>query len=151
MVGAALQEYSKMTDISIRLPAGRFIANPPASREEIENVQKELKFPLPKSYVEFLLTANGGEGFIPDSYVIFWRVEELVSRNAAYNVAEFAPGLFLFGSNGGGEAFGFDTCSETGSIVSIPFVTMDKSDARPAAPDFEAFLNTVHGPTFGQS
>jgi hypothetical protein len=123
----------------------RFAANPPAGREEIEKVQNELKFALPKSYVEFLLTANGGERFTPDSYVIFWRLEELVSRNAAYNAAELAPGLFLFGSNGGGEAFGFDTCSETCSIVSIPFVTMDKSDARPAAPDFQAFLNNVLG------
>lgn len=128
----------------------RFVANPPAGREEIEKLQNELKFALPRSYVEFLLTANGGEGFIPDSYVIFWRVEDLVPRNAAYNVAELAPGLFLFGSNGGGEAFGFDTCSETCSIVSIPFVTMDKSDARPAAPDFQAFLNTLHGQKFAQ-
>lgn len=130
--------------------ADRFVANPPASSEEIEKVQNELKFALPKSYVEFLLAANGGEGFTPDSYVIFWRVEDLVSRNAAYNVAEFAPGLFLFGSNGGGEAFGFDTCSETCSIVSIPFATMDKSDARPAAPNFQAFLNTVNGQKFAQ-
>jgi hypothetical protein len=129
----------------------RFAANPPAGREEIEKLQNELKFALPKSYVEFLLTANGGEGFIPDSYVIFWRVEELVSRNAVYNVAEFAPGLFLFGSNGDGEAFGFDTCSETCSIVSMPFVTMDKSGARPAAPNFQAFLDTVQGQKFAQS
>ena len=128
----------------------RFVANPPASRDAIDKVQTELKFPLPKSYTEFLLIANGGEGFIPDSYVIFWRVENLVSRNAAYNVAEFAPGLFLFGSNGGGEAFAFDTCSKTCSIVSIPFVTMDKSDARPAAPDFLAFLNTVQGQKFAR-
>lgn len=132
-----------MTDTNIRWPAGRFVANPPASREEIEKVQTELKFPLPKSYIEFLLIRNGGEGFIGDSYVILWKVEELVSRNSAYNVAEFAPGLFLFGSNGGGEAFGFDIRSETGSIISIPFITMDKMDARPVAANFEGFLSTL--------
>ena len=132
-----------MTDVNIGSSADQFVANPPASREGIEKLQSELKFRLPKSYVKFLLTANGGEGFIPDSYVILWRVEELVSRNAAYHVAEFAPWLFAFGSNGGGEAFGFDTCSETCSIVSIPFVTMDKSDARPMAPNFEEFLEML--------
>ncbi|HEX3666153.1 MAG TPA: SMI1/KNR4 family protein [Rhizomicrobium sp.] len=132
-----------MTDANIRSSAGRFVANPPAGREETEKVQSELKFALPKSYVDFLLTANGGEGFTSDSYVVLWRVEDLVSRNAAYNVAGFAPGLFLFGSNGGGEAFGFDTGSETCSIVSIPFVTMDKMDARLVATNFERFISTL--------
>jgi len=127
----------------------QFVANPPAGRDAIDQVQTALKFPLPESYVKFLLTANGGEGFIGDSYVILWRVEELISANAAYNVAEFAPGLFLFGSNGGGEAFGFNTCSDAESIVSIPFVPMDKSDARPAGSNFEAFLEGLSSTTQG--
>jgi hypothetical protein len=127
--------------------ASRFVANPPASRDAIDDVQTKLKFTLPESYVKFPLTANGGEGFIGDSYVILWRVEELVSANAAYKVAEFAPGLFLFGSNGGGEAFGFDACSDAELIVSIPFVPMDKSDARPVGLKFQAFIDGLSSTT----
>jgi hypothetical protein len=121
----------------------RFAANPPASREEIEKAQEALAFPLPRGYVDFLATADGGEGFIGKSYLILWKVEELASKNAAYNVAEFAPELFLFGSDGGGEAFGFDTRSKTGSIVSIPFVTMEMRRAKAVPPDFEAFLSVL--------
>ncbi|HEX4158672.1 MAG TPA: SMI1/KNR4 family protein [Rhizomicrobium sp.] len=132
-----------MTDIHAELVSGRFTANPPASREEIARVQNELTFPLPKSYVNFLMAANGGEGFIGNAYVILWKVDELIHKNISYNVAEFAPGTFLFGSNGGGEAFGFDTRSEAGSIVSIPFITMEEKDAIPLALDFEAFLSRM--------
>lgn len=61
----------------------RFVENPPAHRDEIENVQRELKFCLPKSYVDFMLARNGGEGFIGTSYLSLWKVEELISMNAA--------------------------------------------------------------------
>jgi hypothetical protein len=47
---------------------------------------------------------NGGEGSVGDTYVILWRIEELIEMSKAYDVAEYAPGLFLFGSDGGGEA-----------------------------------------------
>ena len=132
-----------MTDANNKLISGNFVANPPASREEIGNVQSELTFPLPKSYVEFLLAANGGEGFVGNTYIILWKIEEIISKNIAYSVEEFAPGLFLFGSNGGGEAFGFDTGGDVGSVVSIPFVTMDKKDAITVAPDFGTFLSML--------
>jgi hypothetical protein len=129
-----------MIDANASSVAGRFNANPPASREEIARVQSNVAFALPKSYVEFLLAANGGEGFIGTSYVILWKIEEIASKNISYNVAEFAPGILLFGSNGGGEALGFDACSNGDPIISIPFVTMEKKDALAVAPDFEAFL-----------
>ena len=121
----------------------RFAGNPSASRDEIEKVQRKLKFSLPKGYVDFLLTRNGGEGFIGKSYLVLWKIEELISMNDAYHVGEFAPGIFLFGSNGGGEAFGFDTRSEACGIVSMPFVAMEIEDARVLAPDFAGFLSLL--------
>lgn len=60
--------------------------------------------------------------------------------NDAYHVAELAPKLFLFGSGGGDEAFGFDTRSEAFGVVSVPFVGMDLQLAKAVAPDFAAFL-----------
>jgi hypothetical protein len=87
-----------------------------------------------------LTRANGGEGFIGESYLILRSIEELISANAAYNVTEFAPQLFLFGSNGGGQAFGFDISSAARPIVSIPFVPTDRKEEIRIAPDFGVFL-----------
>jgi hypothetical protein len=132
-----------MTNASRNLLFGRFTGNPPTSREEIERVQRKLSFRLPNDYVEFMLTKNGGEGFIGKSYLVLWKIEELISMNNAYHVAEFASDLFLFGSDGGGEAFGFDTRSEAPRIVSIPFVAMEIEDAKVVATDFESFLSAL--------
>jgi hypothetical protein len=134
---------AEMTNSDRDLLFARFAGNRPARRDEIEKVQQELKFRLPKSYLDFMLARNGGEGFIGKSYLVLWKIEELISMNAAYHVSEFAPELFLFGSNGGDEAFGFDTRSEACGIVSIPFVAMEIEDAKVVASDFEAFLSAL--------
>lgn len=86
---------------------------------------------------------NGGEGFIGEAYVILWRLEELMDMNIGYEVADYAPGMFLFGSDGGGEAFAFDIRSDTRPIVSIPFLPMDVKLARAVAPDFNGFLEKL--------
>jgi hypothetical protein len=121
----------------------RFAGNPPARAEDIERVQKKLRFRLPEDYANFLLTRNGGEGFVGNSYVILWKIEELVSMNNAYHVSEFVPHIFLFGSNGGGEAFGFHINGGSSSILSIPFVAMEMEDAKPVASDFGTFLSVL--------
>jgi len=131
-----------MTNAKWNLLLARF-GNPPANRDEIERVQQGLKFRLPKSYVDFMLTKDGGEGFIGRSYLVLWKIEELILMNHAYHVAEFVPDIILFGSNGGGEAFGFDTRSEVCAIVSVPFVAMEIENAKVLASDFEGFLSTL--------
>jgi hypothetical protein len=130
----------QMTNSRNDLLFERFTGQPPVSRKKIEKVQQLLKFRLPRSYIEFLLTKNGGEGFIGRSFLVLWKIDELVPMNVAYRVAELAPGLFLFGSDGGDEAFGFDIRSEPCVIVSVPFVGMALQLARPVASDFETFL-----------
>jgi len=63
--------------------------------------------------------------------------------NRSYQITEYAPGLLLFGSDGGGEAFAFDIRSGEESIVSVPFVGMDLHLARPVARDFQTFLQVL--------
>ncbi|HEY4093795.1 MAG TPA: SMI1/KNR4 family protein [Luteibacter sp.] len=72
---------------------------------------------LPDDYRRFMMAKNGGEGFVGESHLILWSVEELASNNREYEIQDYAAGLFLFGSNGGGEAFGFDMRDEATSIV----------------------------------
>lgn len=121
-----------------------FRGNEPASAAEIEQLEVNCGFVLPKDYREFLRLTNGGEGFIgPNAYVILWKIGELAEMNEAYQVAEYAPGLFIFGSDGGGEAYAFDVRTSEMPIVSVPFVGMELSLTHGIAPSFSAFLDVL--------
>ena len=121
----------------------KFNGNPPSNALAIRRFETELGFRLPDDYAQFLQHTNGGEGFVGNAYVVFWRVDDLLEINKGYQVAEYAPGLFLFGSDGGGEAFAFDVRSHAKPIVNVPFVGMELKVARPVAPNFKAFLEKL--------
>jgi len=101
---------------------------------------------LPDDYLSVLSECNGGEGFIGDEYLILWKAEELVLLNQEYEVDKYAPEIFLFGSNGGGEGFGFDTRCEPYKIVAIPFIGMDVEYATPIANNFTHLLERMKEP-----
>jgi len=83
--------------------------NGPAEMSAIADLSARVGVALPESYLEFLRAHNGGEGFIGDNYIVFWEAEEVIDFNREYEVESYAPGIFLFASDGGGEGFGFDT------------------------------------------
>jgi hypothetical protein len=129
-----------MTDIDLAL-LERFRMNPPASPSAMDRCQAELPFPLPADYIAFMRRANGGEGLIGDgAYLMLWQIEELIEYNRECESAEYVPGLFLFASDGGGEAFAFDTRSQGCPIVMVPFIAMEFETATPVADDFDNFL-----------
>ncbi|MDX3988407.1 MAG: SMI1/KNR4 family protein [Achromobacter sp.] len=108
-----------------------------ASKLELDELSRNMAFVLPQDYLDFLATHNGGEGFVGDNYLVIWKAEELIAFNADYQVAEFAPGIFLFGSDGGGEGYGFDFRAENVPVVRIPFVGMDVEYADEISESFE--------------
>lgn len=95
---------------------------------------------IPHNYYLFLLTNDGGEGFVGDHYFILWRAADLMRYNEAYEVTKYAPGLFLFGSNGGGEAYAFDLRDPAVPIVTVPFVGLSLEYAEVFAENFEQLL-----------
>lgn len=103
--------------------------NGPAEISAVNGLSTRLGVALPESYINFLNKHDGGQGFIGDNYVIFWRAEELADFNCEYDVETYAPGIILFASNGGGEGYGFDTEDAAMPIVRIPFVGMDRQSA----------------------
>lgn len=121
-----------------------FDFNPLASVELIEHIKAELSFSIPQEYCDFLIQGNGGDGFIGENYVILWKIEELIELNQSYQVSEYAPGLFLFGSNGGGEAFAFDLRNSQVALVKIPFVGMDLRDVIEMGASFTDFLSYLY-------
>jgi hypothetical protein len=133
-----------MTALGEDVLFAEFNANPPASPISIEKCEAGLGFLLPADYAHFLRRMNGGEGFLGENaYLVLWRVEELIEMNAGYKVAEAPQELFLFGSNGAGEAFAFDTRSRPPAIVAVPFVGLDWDDAIFIARDFRGFLERL--------
>ncbi len=109
------------------------------------HVEKEFRLEFPAEYREFLLLANGGEGFIGSSaYVILYRAEELWSLNNSYGFPVHVPGLVLFGSDGGGEAFCFDASTPGMPIVQVPFVGMARKTTSFFAASFAAFLEALY-------
>jgi len=79
------------------------------------------------------------------SYLVLWPLEELVPFNREYEVATYVPGLFLIGSNGAGEGFGYDLRpSSKRSLVIVPFVGMDWKEALPVGSSMAEFLRVLY-------
>ena|GEM_PF-207073 len=120
-----------------------FDGNPPARASCIKQVEREAGIRLPEDYVRFLRRTDGGEGFVGEAYLRLWSVDELMDGNMDLEVEESAPGLFLFGSNGGGEACAFDMRTESMPVVAVPFIGMELEAIWPIASTFDAFLQTL--------
>lgn len=75
--------------------------------EIISELENKLRVKFPIDYIEFMLFSNGYEGSIGESYIAIWLIEELIEANESCEVEEYTPGLILFGSDGGEEAFAF--------------------------------------------
>lgn len=104
-----------------------FEKRPPLELAKIQEAVQAINLELPPEYLEIFSFINGGEGFIGDNYCRLYQLDELVLLNESFWVKEFAPEIFIFGSNGGGEAFAFDITKNPYTIVQIPFIPMDIS------------------------
>ncbi len=114
-----------------------------ASEDAIRISIAKLGCSLPPDYVQFFREHDGGEGFVGDNYLILWSVEDLAPFNHEYEVEQYAPGILLFGSNGGGEGYGFDMNDTEMSIVRIPFIGMDRLYAIPVARSFSGLFSNL--------
>lgn len=115
----------------------------PVTMNELDEVQKSLGINLPEQYANFMLLSNGYEGLIGNSYVVIWKIEDLVGLNDGYAVKEFSPHLIIFGSDGGGEAYAFDTTKEM-QIVNAPFIGLGLEDEKVIAKVFNEFIKKVY-------
>ncbi|HOK39375.1 MAG TPA: SMI1/KNR4 family protein [Bacteroidales bacterium] len=118
--------------------------NSPASLEKILSLEKDLGIKLPDQYIEFMMNSNGAEGMIGNSYLVLWTIEEIIPYNNSYSVPEFAPGIIVFGSNGAGEAYGFDV-RQGNQIVMMPFIGLTNIEITKLANSFFGFLKHLAG------
>lgn len=132
-----------MNEILIQL-ISEMNCNSGAPESVLKKLQLDLGISLPFEYVDFLVDCNGAEGDIGSSYLVLWPVEEIILLNEEFGVHEFAPGLLLFGSDGGGEGYAFDTRLNPMPVVEVPFVGMDHKYARMCGQTFTEFLEFLY-------
>jgi hypothetical protein len=122
--------------------------NQGASEAAIASITSELGIILPTSYLNFIRQRNGGEGFVGESYLSLWKIENLAQWNAEYEAGEYAPGFLFFASNGGGEGYAFNTEVPSFPIHIIPFIGMSRDDAIPVSDTFDGFFETLRRDEF---
>lgn len=104
----------------------RLSLNPPVEEKNINKVEDELDIRFPCEYVDLMTFTNGAEGIVGvTSYITIWKIENIIQYNKGYAVEEFAPGLLIFGSDGGDTAYAFDTRDKSMHIFEVPFIGMD--------------------------
>jgi hypothetical protein len=103
----------------------------------ISQVENELGVTFPVDYAEFLAVSNGAEGDVGESYVAFWRVEDLVRLND--DIRDLSPDLTLIGGDGGDTGFGLLKKGGTCIFVSVPLMDIENPE-----------LMTDRGATFAE-
>ena len=113
--------------------------NPPPDGAVVNQFIDQIDFILPNGFLNFFENSNGGNISNDDNYVSIWPLSDLVDLNQGYEIDEFAPNFFLFGSEGGGEmAFAIERSS--GHIFEMPFMGMDNDAASLFCQTFDQFL-----------
>ncbi|WP_271754793.1 SMI1/KNR4 family protein [Cohnella sp. JJ-181] len=106
----------------------------------IFETESKLGAKFPSDYKELIVQSNGAEGTVGNSYLQLWAIEELVELNEGYAVKEFAEGLVIFGSDGGGTAYAFDTRYDKTTIVEVPFIGMHLDEITLCSDTFTGIL-----------
>ncbi len=114
--------------------------NPPATAQQIAALENELGLVLPQDYKTFLLTMNGYEGVIGESYVVFEPVERIVECTKESST-QFFPWTIYIGGNGGLEMFVMDTRTTPFSFGLLPSIG-DENDFIPSG-TFKQFLSRL--------
>jgi len=116
--------------------------NRPADSNEIAEFTTSVDFSLSGDFIDFYKEADGASFLSESLYVNIWPVAKLVDLNESYKVSDYAPEFFLFGSDGGGSAYGIE--KKTGAIFEIPFIGMSYEDAMLLSRSFKDFLTSLH-------
>lgn len=107
---------------------------------DLGTVPPDLVSELPSDYVALVQGFGGREGFLGTGYLRLYRLEQLTALNLAYEVPERLPHVIVFGSNGGGEAYGF---TSTGAVVRVPFLPLNHENVLLVAPSFGGLLSDL--------
>jgi len=111
--------------------------NPPLD-SEVSSFLSKIDFQLPSGFIDFFKEANGADISTDDKFVALWALTDMVQLNKEYNVEQYAPEFFVFGSDGGDTAYAIE--KSTGDIYEMPFIGMSKEEATCISKTFTGFI-----------
>src|SRR5688572_14806924 len=135
-----------MIDIAEILKDAVWDPEEPAKLESIQKLVDNAGKELPEEYLALLRYSDGGDGVLglEPGWLQLWSSTDVLENNKDYEIEEYIPGFFGFGSSGGGELLAFDTRrGKPWKIVMIPFVPMSAELAIVIAKDFEEFIRAI--------
>lgn len=124
---------------------GENLFYPPATKEQVKELENQLGCDLPQDYKDFLLTSNGFEGFIGDFYAILEPVEKIY-EDTNTSCSEFFPWAIYIGSNGSSEMCVIDKGANPKTFGILPYIGKDE-DYISLGETFESFINRLYDDT----
>jgi hypothetical protein len=112
---------------NINVNCGEIMKNTVPTDNDYSDFYLKNGFSFPDQLKILYKDYNGFSGIVGQSYVSIFPLNDLFELNKNYEVDIYFPGFVLFGSDGGGEAYGFVKNEEFG-IYRIPFVGMCNND-----------------------
>jgi hypothetical protein len=110
-----------------------------ADPRDVDALEEAIGARLPADYRWFVHKHDGAEGWIGSAYIALWAVHEINRHNQTVDPQNYAPGLLLFGTDGGGEAFAFDT-TQRWRVVRVPLVGLSRELAIEVGPTITDWL-----------
>jgi hypothetical protein len=117
---------------------------PGITDDKLAEITDSLPYHLPKEFTSFLKFSNGVRGMIGHQYLVIVKAEELLGLNNDNSVQIYAPKLLVFGTNGAGEAFGFDYRNNKLKVVMVPLIGLEWAQAIIKGDNFLDFLENLH-------
>lgn len=114
--------------------------NPPATEEQIANLEWQLEITLPEDYKEFLRFTNGFEGRVNDFIVNFAPVKQ-VYHDTQINCSDYLWAIYI-GTNRNVEMFVIDTRPTPFQFGLLPFIAEDV-DFIPLGSTFKQFIESL--------
>jgi hypothetical protein len=117
----------------------------PSPAEDLSALGTWLGRPVPADLRRFYEVGGGAEGFLPrsESYVALWEPSVLRKYNELGGFSEFAPGLVVIGTDGGGEAFGVDLRDWAVAYVVVPLIGISWERADRVGETLEELLTSL--------
>ena len=112
----------------------------PPDEMVIKNFLAQIDFNLSNGFMDYFTKSNGGKIDNENDLIFLWPLNKMIQLNKGYGADKYCPEFFLFGSDGGGEAFAIE--KTTGCIFMIPFIILDKEDAIYKYKDFAELLKS---------
>lgn len=111
--------------------------------ESIRQTEAGVGFSFPTDYIRFARESGGSgtAGWFGEMYLMLFPIGDLAVLHRVHNDAEHMPGFVAFGSDGGGELFGFDFRASPPLIVMVGNVSSGWSDAIVQATSFDEFMD----------